>query len=170
MELLILLYLLALTGYVIYLRLKKVPSIEREAEEKISETKNETLCAIKEAESTLMQAILFCRAAAEKNAHEIGEIRVCANLILDFANRNDDRLSDLHHMVGEFSGKLEESTVDILTGIERNYQRTSQIQRQLEENALAGAASMDKFNSGIANIFGYDPYAALRKGRDTKTE
>lgn len=68
MELLILLYLLALTGYVIYLRLKKVPSIEREAEEKISETKEETLCAIKEAESTLMQAVLFCRTATEKTA------------------------------------------------------------------------------------------------------
>lgn len=149
MELLILLYLLALTGYVIYLRLKKVPSIEREAEEKISETKEETLCAIKEAESTLMQAVLFCRTATEKNG----------NRVLELINATD-----------VLSAKVEESAVDILSGIERNQQRTSQIQRQLEENALAGAASMDKFNSGIANIFGYDPYAALRKGRDTKTE
>lgn len=127
MNLLIAIYLLALTGYVIYIRFKAVPSVRREADEKIRYTSDEMNASV----SKLMEAVQSCGNAIADNGGIIAEI---------------------------------------LSGTERNYQRVSQIQRQLEENALAGAASKDAFNEGLKNIWNFDPYDAIRKGRETMTE
>lgn len=170
MELLILLYLLALTGYVLYLHFKAVPNIKHDAEVKAYEIKEDMLTAFNEATSSILDGITLCQKTTCEKIAAIGDVGHDTRSILHTVNQNEDTLRELHRIVEESSGKAEETAVDILSGIERNHQCTSQIQKQLEENALAGAATMDKFNSGIANIFSYDPYAALRKGRETTTE